>query len=112
MTCCKNYIPRIRASSVSASSGVTTITLPASPEINAGDVIDILLASAVPDGTDGNAISITNGTLTGDLMNGNGNYLRLPDLTSRTVIRAQYLSDPAHFQAINVFGRGFRRVCK
>lgn len=112
MTCkCKPNIPRIRASSVAVASGITTITLPSSPEISAGEVFDVLLATAIPDETDGTVISITNGTITGNLLNGNGNYLRLYPITSRTVLRVQYLSDPAHFQIINVFGRRFRRVC-
>jgi len=102
-------IPRFRADSVAVASGTTTITLPSSAEIANGEIIDILLATPIPDGTDGTQISITNGTVTGNLMNGNGNYLR-PPITSRTVIRCQYLSDPAHFQIIQIFGRRFRRV--
>lgn len=104
-------IPRYRAESVAVATGVTTITLPATAEIANGDIIDVLLATAIPDGTDGTQISITNGTVTGDLMNGNGNYLRPYPLTSRTVIRCQFLSDPLHFQIIDIFGRKFRRVC-
>lgn len=108
---CNPCIPRIRATTVAVATGVTTITLPATPEIEPGEIVDILLATAIPDGTDGTQITITNGTVTGNLMNGNGNYLRPYPLTSRTVIRAQYLSDPAHFQIVNLFGRGFKRVC-
>ena len=101
----------IRADSVAVATGTTTITLPATPEISPGDVIDVLLATAIPAGTDGTQISITNGTVTGSLMNGNGNYLRLDPLTSRTVLRVQYLGDPAHFQVIGIFGRKFRKSC-
>ena len=104
-------IPKIRATTVAVATGVTTITLPSTTEINAGDVIDILLATAIPDGTDGTQVSITNGTVTGSLMNGNGNYLRDAPIRSRTVLRVQFLNDPSHFQIINVFGRRFRRVC-
>ena len=103
-------IPRFRANSVAVAAGVTTITLPATAEINSGEIIDVLLATAIPDGTDGTQILITNGTVSGELMNGNGNYLRPYPLTSRTVIRCQYLDDPNHFQIINIFGRKFRRV--
>lgn len=103
-------IPRFRADSVAVAAGVTTITLPATAEINSGEIIDVLLATAIPDGTDGTQITITNGTVTGSLMNGNGNYLRPYPLTSRTVIRCQYLSDPSHWQIIQIFGRKFRRV--
>lgn len=106
---CTPCIPNIRATTVAVAAGVTTITLPATPEINSGDVINILLATSIPDGTDGTQISITNGTVTGNLMNGNGNYLRPYPLTSRTVIQCQFLSDPNHFQIINIFGRHIRR---
>lgn len=108
---CNPYYPRIRATSVAVSGGITTITVPETPTISVGDVVDILLATAIPDGTDGTQISITNGTVTGNLMNGNGNYLRLYPVTSRTVLRVQYLSDPAHFQIIDVFSRKLRKIC-
>ena len=103
-------IPRYRATEIAVADGVTTITLPATATIENGQIIDVLLATAIPDGTDGTQISITNGTVTGNLMNGNGNYLRPYLLTSRTVIRCQYLGDPAHFQIIQMFGRRFRRI--
>ena len=103
-------IPRYRATTVAVAGGVTTITLPATATIESGQIIDVLLATAIPDGTDGTQITITNGTVTGDLMNGNGNYLRPYPLTSRTVIRCQWLTDPDHFQIIQIFGRRFRRV--
>lgn len=108
---CNPYYPRIRATSVAVSGGITTITVPETPTISVGDVVDILLATAIPDGTDGTQISITNGTVTGNLMNGNGNYLRLYPVTSRTVLRVQYLADPAHFQIIDVFSRKLRKIC-
>ena len=111
MTCkCIPNIPKLKASSVAVASGVTTITVASSPEITAGEVADVILSTAVPDGTDGTQITVTNGTVSGSLMNGNGNYLRLYPLTSRTVLRVQYLDDPAHFQIIGVYGRRFRRV--
>lgn len=103
-------IPRFRATTVTTAAGVTTITLPATAEINNGEIIDVLLATPIPDGTDGTQIIITNGTVTGSLLNGNGNYLRPYPLTSRTVIRCQFLSDPPHYQILQIFGRKFRRV--
>ena len=103
--CCDVYIPRIRATTVAVAAGVTTITVPATPEIIDGGVYDILLATTIPDGTDGTQLSVTNGTVTGSVMNGNGNYFRPLPLRSRTILRVQYLADPAHFQIINVFGR-------
>ena len=95
----------IRASSIAVATGTTTITLPSTPEINPGDVVNILLATAIPDGTDGTQVVITNGTVTGSLFNGNGNYFRPEPLTSRTVIQVQYLADPAHWQILKITGR-------
>lgn len=113
MACdCRPNIPRYRASSAAVASGVTTVTIPGSPAIEPGEVIDVILATAIPDGTDGTAVSITNGTVTGYVMNGNGNYLRPASLTSRTVLRVQYLADPAHFQIIGIYGRRLRCVCR
>lgn len=106
---CDPNIARFRATSVAVTAGVATITIPASSDINNGDIVDVLLATSIPDGTDGAQLVITNGTLTASVMNGNGNYLRFYPLTSRTVLRVQYLSDPSHFQIINVFGKKIKR---
>ena len=107
--CCDPNIAQFRAISVAVAAGVVTITIPATSEINSGDIVDIQLFTSIPDGTDGAQLTITNGTLTADVMNGNGNYLRFYPLTSRTVLRVQYLDDPNHFQIINVFGRKIKR---
>lgn len=101
---CDN-VTRFRATSVAVAAGVTTVTIPASPVINPGDVIEVLLATPIPAGTDGTQITITNGTITGDLMNGNGNYFRPNPLTSRTVFLVQYLDDPEHFQILKIYGK-------
>lgn len=105
MACNCNNVTRYRATEVAVADGVTTITIPATPAINPGDVIEVLLATPIPDGTDGTQITITNGTLTGDLMNGNGNYYRPTPLTSRTVFLVQFLDDPAHFQILKIYGK-------
>ena len=102
-------IAQIRATEVAVADGVATITIPATSTINNGDIVDIQLFTSIPDETDGAQLVITNGTFTASVMNGNGNYLRFYPLTSRTVLRVQYLSDPSHFQIINVFGRRIRR---
>lgn len=91
------------------ADGVATITIPTTAEISNGQIIDVLLATSIPDGTDGAELVITNGTITAPIFNGNGNYLRFYPLTSRTVLRVQYLTDPVHFQIINVFGRRIKR---
>lgn len=105
MACNCNNITRYRASTVAVTAGVTTITIPATPEINPGDVFEVLLATPIPDGTDGTQITITNGTITGDLMNGNGNYYRPTPLTSRTIFLVQFLDDPYHFQILKIYGK-------
>lgn len=106
---CNPNIPVIRATSVTVTGGVATITIPTAPTVDNGEVVDILLATSIPDGTDGAQLVISNGTSTVSVMNGNGNYLRFYPLTSRTVLRVQYLNDPVHYQIINVFGKKIRR---
>ena len=103
---CRCIYPQdVRAESVEVAEGVTTITLPADTVLNGGDVINIGLFTAIPDGTNGVPISITNGTTTGDLLVKNGNYFRPRPLMARTVFTVQYLSDPAHFVLLDVKGR-------
>lgn len=109
MCCCEPNIAQIRATSVAIADGVATITVPTTSVINSGDIVDIQLFTSIPDGTDGARLVITNGTITASIMNGNGNYLRFYPLTSRTILRVQYLSDPSHFQIIDVFGKRIRR---
>ena len=104
-----NYPTQIRATEVTVVDGVATITIPATPVINVGDIVDIQLFTSIPDGTDGAELVISNGTISDPVFNGNGNYLRFYPLTSRTVLRVQYLGDPTHFQIINVFGKRIKR---
>lgn len=99
---CNCYPPLIRATSIEVATGVTTVTIPTTPEIVSGGVYNILFATAIPDGTDGTQLSITNGTVTENVMQGNGNYFRPLPLRSRTIMTVQYFDDPAHFQIIKV----------
>jgi hypothetical protein len=100
---CNCKFPKLyRATSVAVATGATTITISATPELNAGDVIDIGLFTAIPDGTDGTTLSVTNGTVTAFVMAPNGNYFRPLPLTSRTILRVQYLGDPSHFQILGI----------
>ena len=87
---CEPNITRFRATEIEVADGVATITIPATPAINDGDIIEVLLATSIPDGTDGAQLVITNGTITTDVMNGNGNYLRFNPLTSRTILQVQF----------------------
>lgn len=105
---CK-YPKNVRAESVAVATGTTTITLPSGTEINGGDVLNIGLYTSIPDGTNGTPISITNGTVTGDLLVENGNYFRPRPLMARTIFQVQFLSDPAHFVLLGVKGRCCRR---
>jgi len=100
--CYCNFPTRIRATEVAVDAGATTITLPATPEINPGDVVDVQLYTAIPDGTDGTTLTIDNGTANGFVMSCNGNYYRPLPLRSRTILRVQYLDDPEHFQLIAI----------
>lgn len=102
MACPCNYPTKFRATSVAVATGTTTITIPATPTINVGDVIDILLYTPIPDETDGTEIVITNGTISEPLFGWNGNYYRPLPLRSRTILRVQYLGDPEHFQLIGI----------
>ena len=103
-------IARIRATGVAVADGVATISIPATTTIENGQIVDVLLATSIPDGTDGAELVISNGgTIADPVFNGNGNYLRFYPLTSRTILRVQYLNDPSHFQIINVFGRRIKR---
>ena len=96
-----NNVIRYRATSVAVTAGVTTITIPASPVINPGDVIEVLLATPIPAGTDGTQITITNGTITGDLNLGN-NTLKLGSHNINNVLANNYLDIS---QILKIFGR-------
>ena len=48
--CNCEYPQDVRAESVAVAGGTTTITLPATTEINGGDVLNIGLFTAIPDG--------------------------------------------------------------
>ena len=96
--CCKTRI--IPATSVTASNGAVTITVPATTEFLDGNLYKIgLFTSAIPDGTDNATISITNGTTTAFVMNDLANYFRRPPLRGRTVLTLRYFGDPSHFLA-------------
>ena len=109
MSCCNVFIPKLRSSAIAVATGVTTITVQATPEIVDGGIYDIILSSTIPEGTASTQLTVTNGTVTSSIMNGNGNYLRSDfPLRVRTVLRVQYLADPDHFQIIGIYGRGRR----
>lgn len=101
---CKCNLPLVKTSSIAISEGTTTITVPSTQQFSAGGVYNILLSTTIPSGTDGTILSVTNGTVSGNIMKRNGNYFRPLPLRSRTVLTVQYFDDPSHFQIIKVRG--------
>ncbi len=101
MSCCK-CTTRTRATAVTNTSGATTITIPSTVTLTAGQVYEIGLFTAIPSGTDGSTVLISNGTGSAYLMNSCGNYFRPLPLRSRTILRVLYLDDPAHFQLLGI----------
>ena len=99
MKCCN--FPMIKASLVAVATGTTTITIPATVTPTAGAIYNVILSTPIPAGTDGTQIVITNGTVSGTVMNCIGNYYRAYPLTSRSVLRVQFFDAPAHFQILN-----------
>ena len=101
------YVQRVTADSIAVSgtgsAATTTITVPASFTPVAGGIYDILLSAQVPAGTDRTIISITNGTIEGELFKRFiGDYARASCLGCRQVIRVQFFDDPAHYNLLGV----------
>lgn len=101
------YINRITATSIAVAgtgdAATTTITVPAGTTFVPGCVYDILISTQVPADTSGTIVSITNGTVTGSVLQGcTGNYARARTLSWRKVIRVRFFSDPDHFNLLGV----------
>lgn len=101
------YVQRVTAESIAVSgtgnTAVTTITVPENIEFAAGCTYDVLVSAQIPSNTDGTIIAITNGTITGQIMQGfTGNYVRARALGWRKVIRVQFFADPDHFNLLGV----------
>lgn len=99
MNCCK-CITKVRATSVTTTGGATTINIPTTVELVAGQIYEIGLFTSIPTGTDGSTLTITNGTTSAFIMNSCGNYYRPLPLRSRTILKVVYLDDPSHFQLL------------
>lgn len=96
--CCKcNEIVKVTASSVTLTDGVSTVTIPSTVTPADGTVYKIYLRTSIPSGTDFSQISITNGTVTANVMNHSANYFRPYVLKGWMVLTVRYLSDPSHF---------------
>lgn len=101
------FIQRIAAESIAVTgtgnTAVTTITVPDTFIPAAGCIYDILISAQVPANTDGTILSITNGTIEGDVCQRmTGNYVRCRGLGWRKVIRVQFFDDPDHYNLIAV----------
>lgn len=98
---CDYNIQTVVPTSITVATNIATITLPTSFEPVNGGIYDISLAAPVPDGTNGAEIIITNGTVSGNLLNRLGSNVRMGPLDAQWILRVMYLEDPAHFNLIN-----------
>lgn len=105
--CNCNRIQVVIPTAITQATGTTTITLPTTFEPIIGGIYDISLAAAIPDGTNGTVITITNGTVTGNLLNRLGSNVRMNALNAQWVLRVMYLGDPSHW---NLISRRWRTV--
>lgn len=99
--CNCNRVQVVVPTTITQATDTTTITLPATFEPVAGGIYDIPLSVAIPDGTNGNIITITNGTITGNLLNRLGSNVRMGTLNAQWVLRVMYLEDPEHWNLIS-----------
>ena len=104
---CNNKIQVVVPSTITVTADATTITLPATFIPVNGSIYDIPLATAIPDGTNGNVITITNSTINGNLLNRLGSNVRMGTLNTQWVLRVMYLEDPEHW---NLISRRLRNV--
>lgn len=106
MACnCKIYPIKIRATSIAVATDTTTLTISATPALVGGNIYDIGLFSPIPDGTNGTQVEVANGgTDPIPMYIENGNYYRPRPLLARTVLEAQYFSDPPHFVFLKMKG--------
>lgn len=106
--CCKNNrIQTVVPESITVAAGVATVTLPATFEPVQGGIYDVPLSVAIPDGTNGAEIVITNGTTTGSLLNRLGSNVRMGTLNAQWILRIMFLEDPDHW---NLISRRWRNV--
>lgn len=101
---CKCNLILTKATEVTTASGATVITVSSTQDFSAGGIYNILLSTPIPSETDGTTLTITNGSISGNIMRRNGNYFRPLPLKSRTVLTVQYFDDPTHFQIVKIRG--------
>lgn len=99
MSCnCQNIIRATSVAITTPTSGESyiTITVPSTVDFENG-CYRIGLFTTIPTTINCARIVITNGTATADVLRCNGNYWRPCELKCRSILKLQYLSDPAHF---------------
>lgn len=104
MKYCCNYPMKIRATEIAVATGTTTITIPSTVTPAAGVVYDVILSTPIHEGTEGTQLVISNGTIEGTVYKYNGNYARVHDMSSRSVLRVQFFDDPEHFMSLSKWG--------
>ena len=88
----------IAATGITASTGVTVITLPEGTTFSNGQCYCIGLFLDVPAGTNGNQINISVGGTTYTVFNKVANLWRPKcALRGRSVLRLRFFNDPNHF---------------
>lgn len=100
-------IQQVVPTSITVQDTTATITLPTDFEPLNGQIYDIPLSVSIPEGTNGAIINITNGTISGNLLNRLGSNVRMGTLNAQWILRVMYLSDPSHF---NLISRRWRYV--
>lgn len=96
--CCSNLII---PTSITTTSGVTTITIP-STTFNDKQLCCLGLFTTIPIGTGGTQINITDGSSTWTVYNRFANYWRpCTALRSRSILKLRYLNAPEHFIIVN-----------
>lgn len=103
------YIQRVSVTNIAVTgtgnTAITTLTVPATFTPISGGIYDILISAQVPSATDGTIITITNGTISGDvLQRTTGNYARSRALGWRKVLRVQFFDDPSHYVILGMRG--------
>lgn len=101
------FVERVDATSIAVSgtgnTAITTITVPDTFTPVAGGVYDIRLSAQVPVETDGTIVTISNSTISGEVMQRiTGDYARARNLGWLRAIRVQFFADPDHFMLVGV----------
>lgn len=102
MSCnCNNCNNIVTATNITATNGVTVITVPTGTTFVNGQCYCIGLFIDIPTGTNGNQINITNGTDTYTVYNRIANLWRPKfALRNRCLLRLKFFDDPVHFLKI------------